>query len=114
MPTYCFDCEKCGVPFEHGGSVHEPLQEAKCPKCGGLGKRNIPMEQRGHGKDGCDLYRKWVSRAMGVQPQQAAAFRKQCAPHGIKVDAKGNVVCTSAAQRKRAMKVLGYVDLAPV
>ena len=37
MPTYTYDCEKCGV-FDHHQSIHDnPLQ--KCTKCGAKVKK---------------------------------------------------------------------------
>ena len=40
MPTYEYECEKCGHVFECYQSMHDkPLK--KCPKCGGLINRLI-------------------------------------------------------------------------
>ena len=40
MPTYEYQCEKCGCSFERYQSINdEPLSE--CPECGGAVKRLI-------------------------------------------------------------------------
>ena len=40
MPTYEYECEKCGINFEKFQSITaEPIK--KCPKCGGNVKRLI-------------------------------------------------------------------------
>ena len=39
MPTYDYECEKCGV-FEHKQSIKDDAFE-KCPKCGGSGIKRL-------------------------------------------------------------------------
>ena len=40
MPTYEYECEKCGFTFERFQSIKdEPVKE--CPECGGLVRRLI-------------------------------------------------------------------------
>jgi putative FmdB family regulatory protein len=40
MPTYEYECEKCGITFERFQSITaEPIK--KCPKCGGPVRRLI-------------------------------------------------------------------------
>jgi putative FmdB family regulatory protein len=40
MPTYEYECRKCGLKFErHQNMTDEPLQE--CPACGGQVQRMI-------------------------------------------------------------------------
>ena len=40
MPTYEYECEKCGTTFERFQSIKEKPVE-KCPKCGGPVRRLI-------------------------------------------------------------------------
>jgi putative FmdB family regulatory protein len=45
MPTYCFDCRKCGHKFELILSFREFEEgKKKCPKCG---SRNIAQRLEG-------------------------------------------------------------------
>ncbi len=40
MPTYEYECEKCGITFERFQNIkEEPIK--KCPECGGSVKRLI-------------------------------------------------------------------------
>lgn len=40
MPTYVYECEKCGHKFEHFQGMNDPRLK-KCPECKGKVKRLI-------------------------------------------------------------------------
>jgi len=110
MPTYCYTCEHCGAGIEHEAALGRAPRFVRCA-CGQAAKRDIRSEQLRPPENRVDRWRGHVSRAMGVNPKQADLFRKQLAPHGIKVDNTGAIVCESPGAQKHAMKVLGYTYL---
>ncbi len=54
----------------------------------------------------------WVSRSMGVSPDQVKQVREEMKRHGVRaqVSDRGEIVCTSKAARNDAMKFFGVVD----
>jgi len=60
MPTYEYECEKCGIRFERWQAMTEaPITE--CPECQGKVHRVVSggagfiLKGSGHGRGGCSL-----------------------------------------------------------
>jgi len=60
MPTYQYECEKCGHKFELQRKIEESEKELKCPKCGDEHPRRDYSEV-----NSCSLNTKWASRGGG-------------------------------------------------
>jgi putative FmdB family regulatory protein len=60
MPTYQYECEKCGHKFELQRKIGEVDRELKCPKCGDEHPRRDFSEF-----NTCSLNTTWASRGGG-------------------------------------------------
>jgi len=60
MPTYQYECEKCGHKFEVQRKIAETDKELKCPKCGDEHPRRDYSEF-----NACSLNTTWASRGGG-------------------------------------------------
>ena len=114
MPTYVYECERCGHVQDEFRS--NSARSSKCEACGSTARYHF-----GKTFQGGSLLRskQWAkghrSNAMGVHPMQAEAeeahIRRVTGMNGIQVCRKtGSVITYSQKQKVAAARACGMVD----
>lgn len=95
---YSFTCPNSCPPFE----AYSSGDTAECPHCKAQGTRKHTNDNRAYGSEFATPY---LSRAMGVNPDQVAEAKREFPHHEFAPD--GRMVFRSVAQYDRVRKDLG-------
>lgn len=108
MPTYCFT-SPAGKTIERRFAIKDRPESIELED-GTVAKRDLAAEWRGIKCNGD--WKPIECYASGVAPQQAQELRDFFSRHGesVEVTRDGNPIYTSASQRKRLLKLRGFVD----
>src|ERR1044071_8639974 len=106
MPTYDYECDACGHPFELFQSITEPVQK-KCPKCGKLKLRRLfgtgaAVVFKGSGFYQTDYRSESYKKA--AEKEKPASESKSDSKSETKTDAKPSSESKPAATEKPSKK----------
>ena len=107
MPTYCFQCPRCGTRFETVLAADEPHGSAPCA-CGALAERDFRSEHRTRHGHGWPLH----SDALACDPGNVLEAQEAASTRGVptEFDREGRPVFTSREHRKQFCEAFGYID----
>ena len=109
IPTYVYQCSTCSHVFDTMESIGRRNNPQTCPKCEGLGYRDVEHELQ------CNSRAKWVtdnerwSVSMGVPLASLADYRKQF-PNSV-YDNNGRLLIRDRKDKLRQMRERSMVEL---
>lgn len=108
MPLYVFKCIALSHTFDHVCRIQDRDEEISCPYCLSFATRDVVASMQGQHSDNEEFFRPHLSEALGVQPGQIAEAKAKFPHHNFTPD--GRMILNSPAEKKRALKDLGFVD----
>ena len=109
MPAYTYQCSTCSHVFDTMESISRRNNPQTCPKCEGLGYRDVEHELQFNSRA------KWVtdnerwSVSMGVPLASLAEYRKQF-PNSV-YDNNGRLLIRDRKDKLRQMRERSMVEL---
>lgn len=108
MPTYCYQCDRCGDVAVERRSIKRRNRSRPCDTnhCPGTMHRAVKHELVNN--DSTDYNHPVLSDAMGVSPDQVSEHRRRFPNVPIMDD--GRVIVRNHAEGRRIRKALGFFD----
>lgn len=106
MPTYCYDCKKCGNAEERVLPMSQSGELQTCPKCHYLMDRDISAEGN-HAVRFAEAPEQF-SEAAGVHPSQIAECVARFPHHEFTPD--GRMVFHGQRHKDRCLRDIGFVE----